>query len=113
MPRVLPPLEGVGVESQDHQAVEGLHTLAAGLGPRLVGFVTAEDVKMGSVHLVAQGSGVGDDVDVATSQPAQLASAKARPGHEHHEEAVPGRAAGYEQRHDVEASLLDPAKTGR
>lgn len=55
----------------------------------------------GTFHLTAQAPGVPGGVEVASPQPAQLAPAQPRPGHEYDDEAVTGRSARVEQGHDV------------
>lgn len=98
---VLGALELVGVERPDDESIEGHGARVARLRPRGVGVVPPGDVQVGAVHLAAEPAGIGGQMDVASPQPADLASPELGAGHRQHDERVAGRATGPEQRHDV------------
>jgi hypothetical protein len=72
-----------GEEVQRHDA------LPTRLRPRPVGIaLTTQHMQMRPSDLATQRSGVGEQVHVATTQPAHLAAAQPGPGHQQHDQPL-------------------------
>ncbi len=71
------------------------------LRPRPVDVLTAYDVKMRPRDSTAQRRRVGEEMHVLTAQPDHLPTPQPRPRHQQHDQPIPRRPAGPQQRDDL------------
>ena len=96
------PLELVGVERLHREEIQRHAALPARLGPRPVRVVLpANHMQMRPGGPAPERARVGQQVHVAAAQPAHLAAAQPGPGHQQHDQPVPRRPTGPQQRDDV------------